>query len=157
MRREIREASSGKKRFTVLLVWVITGLSVSNHLSDSNANPHLQPSNPQSFHFFILKDKEKNHPALFLPLLRSSPKLDLPCPKEKLKNTTERLFLEGGRERAAVSFPLFYSVCPDCYFPLLGQTQERNIPSWSSRFKEISGLKLEKKNLLTQRKHLAVI
>ena len=39
------------------------GLSVSNHLSNSNANPHLQQSNPKSFHF-ILKDKEKE-PSCF--------------------------------------------------------------------------------------------
>lgn len=39
------------------------GLSVSNHLSNSNANPYLQQSNPQSFHF-ILKDKEKE-PSCF--------------------------------------------------------------------------------------------
>lgn len=49
MRREIREASPrGKKKKKIYSI-IVQGnylVSVSNYLSDSNANPHLQPSAP---------------------------------------------------------------------------------------------------------------
>lgn len=40
------------------------------------------------------------------------------CRRETEK-PNQRNVLEGGGESYAVSFPVFYSVYPDCYFPLL--------------------------------------
>ena len=117
MRREIRESSSGKKRFTVLLVRVITGLSVASHLSNSNANPHLQHPTP-TLSLLHPKRQREGASCFILPLPKSSPKLDPICKRETEKYN-ENAVPGSGRERAAVSFPVFYSVHPECYFPLL--------------------------------------
>lgn len=100
MRIEIREASPRreKKIFTVLLVRVIAWPLCSQTPSQFNASRYFQPFNPQSFHFFILKDKKMEPPCLILASAELKPQAYLACAGERQRNRTEGLFLEGERE-----------------------------------------------------------
>lgn len=94
------------------------GLSVSNHLSNSNANPHLQQSTPQSFQF-ILKDKEEEPSCFNLSSAKiKSQNWSLTSKRETEEMQQNSCSWKVG-DRAAVSFPLFYAMGPDYYFPFL--------------------------------------